>query len=416
MHLIEKIIKNLIEGRLLEVVFKKITITAKKIRKTIDYALCVPVRYVYTKTKKVDNKKIVFMTYNNDYICNPKYICDEIIRQKLPVDLVWATTTKKLNSDQYPSEVRCVVRGSYKFFEEVATAKIWIDNAMCFPWNPLPKKKEQFYLQTWHGSMGLKRIGKEDVKNRRWNFSAKLAGKWTDVCISNSTFETEVFRQTHWPETRIQELGHARNDILFLAEDEKERIKRKVYDFFEIPYEKKLVLYAPTFRNNQDKDLYCMDYIKILDALEKKFGGEWVFLNRFHFKSKKVSKIANIDERIFSATEYPDMQELMVAVDIGITDYSSWICDFVLTRKPGFIFAPDLSAYNQERGFYYPLSATPFPVAENNDEMESKISSFDEKRYLEKCEVFLNERGCKEDGNAAKKIVELIKVQCGIKE
>ena len=104
----------------------------------------------------------------------------------------------------------------------------------------------------------------------------------------------------------------------------------------------------------------------------------------------------------------------MVAADIGITDYSSWICDFVLTGRPGFIYAPDLSDYNQERGFYYPLNSTPFPIAENNDEMEEKILTFDMNQYNLKREVFLSERGCKESRNAAFQIVEIIKQHCGI--
>lgn len=401
-----KIIKNLMEGRLIEV-------TIKKIRKSIDFALAILTRTIYTKFQKIDNKKVMFMTYNNNYICNPKYICDEIIRQKLPLDLVWATTTKQLTSDQYPPELRLVVRGKYEFFREAASAKVWVDNAVCFPWNPIYKKKNQFYLQTWHGSMGLKRIGKEDVKNRRWSWSARLMSKWTNVCISNSTFETEVFRETHWSKTPIEEWGHARNDILFSSDERKKEIKKKVYDFFSIPYEKKIMLYAPTFRNDQRSNPYSMDYEAILSAVEEKFGGEWVLLNRFHFKSKKISQI--MDERIYSATEYTDMQELIIAADVGITDYSSWICDFVLTRKPGFIFAPDLNTYNKERGFYYPLDSTPFPIAENNEELQNKIREFDSSTYSKKCEIFLNERGCKENGDAAKKIVELIKVQCGIK-
>lgn len=414
MNLSEKIIKNLIEARLIKVTFRKIKLTAGKVRTFIDYGMSMPARYLLSKTSVVENNKIMFMTYNNDYICNPKYICEELLRQKLPVDIVWATTKEKLNSVQYPANVRLIIRGSYEFFKEQATSKVWIDNAVCFTWNPFPKKKEQFYLQTWHGSMGLKRIGTDDVKNRRWSFAAKLAGKWTDVCISNSSFESEVFRETHWPTTQIQELGHARNDILFSSPEAAAKIRKKVCDFFDIPVNKKIALYAPTFRDAQDTMRYSLDYPAILKNLKNKFGGEWVLLNRFHFKSKKAAKSSNYSKNIYPATEYPDMQELMVAADIGITDYSSWICDFVLTGKPGFIYAPDLNQYNQERGFYYPLNSTPFPVAETNDEMMTNILNFNMEKYSRQCEIFLAERGCKENGMAAKQIVEIIRQECQI--
>lgn len=414
MTFFEKIIKNMVEGTLLKVTFNAIGNFFSRLRAGIDWIFAVPSRLLLSCTSKVDNKKIVFMTFNNDYMCNQKYICEEILRQNLPLDLVWETTPAKIKSGQYPEGVRTVIRGSYESFKEAATAKVWVDNALCFTWNPFPKKKEQFYLQTWHGSLGLKRIGKEQVGNQRWSFAATLAGKWTDLCVSNSSFETEVFRQTHWPKTPIQELGHARNDIFFADETTKAKIKTQVCQFYDIPEDAKIALYAPTFRNADDVDCYDLDHSRFLNALEKKFGGNWVLLNRYHFKTKAARKKRIEDERILSATTYPDIQELMVAADVGITDYSSWICDFVLTGRPGFIYAPDLKEYDQERGFYYPLTETPFPIAESNQELEQKIMDFDHARYEAKRQEFLQARGCVEDGTAAKKIVEIIKEQCGI--
>lgn len=414
MNLPEKILKNLVEGRFLKVTFTSLRQFLTKLRSCTDWVLCVPFRYLLSKIHRVQSNKILFMTYNNDYMCNPKYICEELRRQELPVELVWATTTKKLRSGQFPDGVRPVVRGTYAFFKEAVTAKIWVDNAVCFPWNPVPKKKEQFYLQTWHGSLGLKRIGKTDVKQRRWVMAARLAGRWTDVCISNSRFETDVFRQTHWANTEILELGHARNDILFADERTQAEITARIRDFFHIPEGKHIALYAPTFRNDPASDAYCLDHSRLLDNLENRFGGNWVLLNRYHFKTKGVRNGFHADERIYAATTYPDMQELLVAADVGITDYSSWICDFVLTGKPGFLFTPDLVDYDQERGFYYPLAETPFPIAQTNDELECSIRDFDPAIYEQKRQEFLAARGCIEDGHAAKRIVEIIKRQCNL--
>ena len=106
------------------------------------------------------------------------------------------------------------------------------------------------------------------------------------------------------------------------------------------------------------------------------------------------------------------MQELLAITDVGITDYSSWICDFVLTKKPAFLFATDISAYENERGFYYPLKTTPFPLATSNDELMENILNFDEKSYVEKCDNFIAEKGCEENGSAAfetvNKIIQLM--------
>ena len=101
--------------------------------------------------------------------------------------------------------------------------------------------------------------------------------------------------------------------------------------------------------------------------------------------------------------------ELMLLADIAITDYSSWIYDFVLTRKPGFIYATDLEQYDNERGFYYKLETTPFAIAKNNRELVNNIQNFDMDAYQAKVEEFLQGKGCVEDGKASYRVVEKIK-------
>ena len=92
-----------------------------------------------------------------------------------------------------------------------------------------------------------------------------------------------------------------------------------------------------------------------------------------------------------------------------ISDYSSCMFDFMLTRRPCFIYAEDIARYNDERGFYYPLEATPFPVATNNEELKRNILNFDNEKYVKEVDKFLEEKGCIDDGNASKKVVEIIK-------
>ncbi len=387
-----------------------ITAFLRKLRKLFVWALAIPTSFLLSRICKVKPNKIIFMTFNHTYSCNPKYITQELLRQKLPVDIVWVV--KPNQPMDVPEGVRTVVYGTFPYCKELITAKVWVDNAFGFSWNPFPvKKKDQFYIQTWHGSLGLKRIGKENVRNRRWSLAARLNAKWVDLCVSNSSFETEVFRQTHWPKNPILELGHARNDLLFA---DNAAPAARVRQYFGIADGKKIVLYAPTFRNDDATACYDLDHSHLLAALEKKFGGEFVLLNRYHMKTLKAREAQVTDQRIIDATAYPDIQELMVASDVGITDYSSWICDFVLTGRPGFLYAPDLEKYDRERGFYYPLEETPFPIAQSNDQLVQAILGFDADRYAAKKERFLAARGCKETGTAAKQIVEIIKQQCGL--
>ena len=103
---------------------------------------------------------------------------------------------------------------------------------------------------------------------------------------------------------------------------------------------------------------------------------------------------------------------LMAAADIGITDYSSWIYDFLLTRRPCFIYASDIELYNTQRGFYYPLETTPFPIAQNTLELCENIKKFDHSKYQFALEQFLSDKGCIEDGKAAERIADVIKNIC----
>lgn len=387
-----------------------------RLRQFFDRAIAKVARRIISMKTKVEDNKIIFMHYSNKYQCNPAYICDELIRQNIDCDIVFATDKKTLETlpSPFPEKVRLVRRNSLEFFYEAASAKVWVDNAVCFPWEYVPKKKNQIYINTWHGSMGLKKIDPDKIVSKKWAKAAKIAGRITDYMISNSSFETEVYRTTYWPNEKVKilEYGHPRNDILFANSEEAKNIKKKVCEFYGIDENVKLILYAPTFRDERTVKCYDIDYTGVIEAAKERFGGEWMILNRYHFKvAKAINQAKEIRDNpnILPGDLYPDIQELMLASDIGITDYSSWICDFVLTGKPGFIYANDLSKYDSERGFYYPLDSTPFPIAQNNRRLTETIKSFDASDYDRKVREFLDARGCKEKGTASKQVVELIK-------
>lgn len=87
------------------------------------------------------------------------------------------------------------------------------------------------------------------------------------------------------------------------------------------------------------------------------------------------------------ATFYEDMQELLLCTDVGLTDYSSWIFDFVLSGKPGFIIELNLEDYENARGFYYPIDTTPFPIATSSEELADNIRKFDAEKYAKDKDV-----------------------------
>lgn len=376
--------------------------------------LAMPSRLICGLGTEVDPKKIMFMTYSNKYICNPKYICEELINRDLDLKIVWAVN-KKDDFSVFPENIKLVIRNTAPFFREQATSKIWIENALSFVWKWFPKKRSQVYFQTWHGSMGLKRVGAQDVGNRRWVRKAKRAGRITDYCISNSVFEDAVFRETYWPKTEILHYGHARNDLLLINDQTKKRLlKEKISEIFEFDYSDNIALYAPTFRDNEEEDFEAIDYALLQKSLQIRFGGKWLILTRLHFHDRKKIALGRVSEEVsvIDVTEYNDMQELLLVADVGITDYSSWICDYVLTSRPAFIYAYDLEEYNNARGFYYPLESTPFPVATDNNSLSKAIKEFDEIKYQEDCLRFLHDRGSYESGIAAKEIVDQVLSIC----
>ncbi|MDO4920367.1 MAG: CDP-glycerol glycerophosphotransferase family protein [Phascolarctobacterium sp.] len=401
----EKIIRALVEGNF-----------CKKVLGKIDKELGSFTRMLVSKNIKIQHNKILFINYQGDYACNQKYICEEILKQNLPWDIVFAV--KDINKVKYnfPKGIRLVKRHSYEFYKEALSAHVWIDNAHNLLHENVPKRKEQYLFNTWHGSMGLKRIGRCSEKDVEWVKRARKYHDNTNYCVSNSEFETNVYRETYWNNkmTEILLYGHPRNDILFIDDDKKLKIKSKVCKKLNVNVNvnAKLALYAPTFRELYKSDCFSVNYGCLYDALRKRFGGEWIILARHHFHLKSSSlaydTIKN-SEHVVRATDYDDMQELMVAADIGITDYSSWICDFVLTKKPGFIFATDLKEYNNGRGLYYPLETAPWPIAESNDALIENILSFDNEKYQKDAEQFLYDRGCCEDGQASRRVVEKIK-------
>ena len=391
----KKVINSIKEGTFFEKVKHKINVNVKKV-----------LRKIMLKNTKIDPKKVIFITFQGKYTCNPKAIAEEFIRRNSDYKLVWVVRKEDLKErDKFPSELKLVVRESLEFYKELASSKFIIENANDTVYMKYNKRPGQVIIQTWHGSLGFKRLDK--VKNEACVAKADELGNETDFIVSNSEFENMVYRTSYWENTEILEYGHARNDML-LNKTKYNKMNKKVREYYNIDKNTKILLYAPTFRDDFSADTYNLDYAKLLDALKEKFGGNWVIMVRFHFKLRNVDFSDDLTDNIINATDYYDMQELLCAADIGITDYSSWLCDFVLTEKPGFIYCNDMDKYVDERGFYYPLSETPFPVSKTNDELEKNILNFDIKKYEKQRQSFLKKRGCYEKGNASKRIVDKI--------
>ena len=358
--------------------------------------------------------KIVFSNYfGKSYGCNPKYIADEIIRQNLPYELVWLVKNPEEHINEFPKEIRLVRYLSPESYKELASAKIWVDNTRKKPYweQGLIKKKDQVYIQTWHGSLGIKKI-EAAIKNENpiWRKWAKFDSQNIDYILANSIYDMNMFGKDFWYKGQILKTGHPRCDYFFQTKSKQEEIKNKVFETLKIDLNKKVILYVPTFRSDKDIDCFKINPEKVLETITGKFSNDWVFIVKLHPNiNSSVLDNFNFNEKIINANMYPDTSDLLLSSDIVITDYSSCIFDFMFTQKPAFIFATDLEKYNSNRGFYYDLKATPFPISRSNNQLIENIQNFDNEKYKKELIAFLNKQECNEDGNSSKRTVEFIK-------
>lgn len=368
------------------------------------YGMLTAVLYFVMRVFPVKRNKIVCCNMKGKrYGDNPKYIVDEIIRQKLDYEIVW------LMKDEYDADLpKGVRRGKYNILScayELATAKFWIDSNT--KQLGTLKRKNQYYIQTWHGSYGLKKMYGA-IPDKITFFDRCIVqynSKIMDLILSNSKFSTKIYREAFWYDGKMLECGSPKNDIFF---EDSMRYVEKVKDFFGLKDEK-LVLYAPTYRDDyRTEDMY-MDFERLRINLRQRFGGEWVVLIRLHPNNMAdAAKFITYTERVINATGYNVMQELLVASDLLISDYSSCMFDFVTKKAPCFMFATDVQRYRDERDFYFNLRELPFPLAENEEELERNILEFDERKYIKDLEQLFTKVGLCDDGNASKRVAEWI--------
>jgi CDP-glycerol:poly(glycerophosphate) glycerophosphotransferase len=355
----------------------------------------------------LQNKIVFSCFYGENYEGNPKYISDYLLKKRKDIKQVWVNHTK--NKFELDKSIEVVKWGSIKMIYELATAKVWIDTHNKPLW--IKKRKKQFYLETWHGGLGMKKIegDAEDKYTPTIVKSIKHNSKMADLFISNSRHLTNIYKRAFWYDGPILEVGFPKNDIFYAPKEKLENIRNKVLNQLNIPLNKKVVLYAPTFRNTQRLDVYDVDFKKLKENLEKKFQKEFVVLFRLHPRIRHLSKeFSKLYNGIIDASYYDNMQELIIATDVFITDYSSGIFDFASLRRPGFLYAKDIKEYEGERGLYFDLHNMPFPLAQNNDELEENILNFDNDKYIKNLEEFFIKMGLKDNANSVEKIAKVL--------
>lgn len=353
------------------------------------------------------NKIILWANSFKHYGCSPKYIAEYIL-SNYPgkFELVWVFDSGVEIPTSMPGAIRIVRYFSLNYLKELHTAHFVICNMRTGNSYLWKKRKNQIYIQTWHSSLRLKKIEKDAKENLSESYinNAISDSLKIDLLISGCDFSTKIFTESFWYSGKVMKCGTPRCDIFFTKNNV---IKQKVYEAFNIDNTFKVLLYAPTFRNNNRAFLNNLDFSMLRSALSNKFGGKWFILYRFH---PNILTKYYITQEGIDATHYADMQELIVAADILVTDYSSCMFDMAVANKPCLLYTPDLEDYiNNERGLYFNPSDLPFPKAMSNEDLIRIIETFDSRQYRYDVQKFMAANGCYEKGEASKHVVDYIK-------
>lgn len=364
-----------------------------------------------------NEKLIIFESYSGkQFSCNPRAIFEYLEENKDKYDyrLIWSID--KRNKDLFDNlDVKYLKRFSLKWLWYMATAKYWITNSRLPLWIPKPRKTT--YVQTWHGTP-LKKLANDmdevhmpgtTTEQYKKNF-LKEASKW-DYLISPNAYSTEIFRSAFQFKKEIIESGYPRNDLLYAEnrDDISKRIKRKL----NIDDNKKIILYAPTWRDNEFYGVgkYKFDLQLDLEELQKEFEGSAVFLLRMHYLVRENFNLQKYHHFIKDVSLYQDIRDLYLISDILITDYSSVFFDFGNLKKPIIFYTYDLELYRDKlRGFYFDFEQNaPGEIVVNKKELYLKLKNIIQMGSIpNKYNQFYNEFCSIEDGFAAKRVIERI--------
>ena len=367
--------------------------------------------YKIFNKKEINQKQIIFCSFRGDYYSDsPKYLY-EYLYENYPdeFDYVWVLNDKNVKVPGNPKKVK---RFSLDFYKEVARSKYWVINGRQSV--VLAKRKDQIIVSTWHGTplkkLGLD-IGNVYTRDPFLKHSYIDVSKEWDYLISPNRYTTDILKSSFGYEREIFESGYPRNDILYNADENKvNEIKSKL----NLPNDKKIILYAPTWRDDEFVDIGSVKFkLQLeLDKLKEALSDEYIVLVRTHYFISNNLDLSGVEDFAFDVSRYDDIAELYLVADILITDYSSVFFDYANLKRPILYYTYDLEKYeNVLRGFYLDIhEEVPGPLLKTTEEVIDSIKNIEslKEEYKDKYDAFY-ERFCSiEDGNASKRIVEKV--------
>lgn len=371
---------------------------------------------------QTDDKIIVFNAFNGkSYTCTPKAVYEYMLASRKYEDyrFIWVVRDMEKYAFLEKNPNTTIVKNRTKEYERaLASAKYWICNYRIYDY--IYPKADQYYVQCWHGTP-LKRLGYDiEHSDNAMNSQQEIRDKYrTDAekfsfILSPSAFASEKFISAwNLAETgqagKVVEVGYPRDDFMInFTEEDVKRIKESL----ELPADRKILLYAPTWRDNQHSAGVGYVYTNPVDfgKLRESLSDEWIILFRAHYLVANAFDFDEYEGFVYNVSKYDDINDLYVISDMLITDYSSVFFDYANLKRPVLYYMYDLEYYKDElRGFYIDLSELPGPIIEKEEDLIPAIKKLDrEFKYDEKYQCFNERFNYLNDGHASQRLIEEI--------
>lgn len=363
------------------------------------------------------NKKlIVFESFlGKQYSDNPRAIYEYMTEHYPTYTLYWSVDRRSLAS-LHDFDIKKLKRFSLKWLFMMNRAKYWVTNSRLPLW--IPKPSETIYVQTWHGTP-LKKLAADmdevhmpgtNTEQYKRNFINE-AQKW-DYLISPNQYSTTIFKRAFQFDKTVIESGYPRND--FLVQANNDETINNLKEQMGIPLHKKVILYAPTWRDNEyyDKGRYKFELQLELDKLQKSLSDQYVILLRLHYLVAEDIDLTSYESFIYNYSHYEDIRDLYLVSDILMTDYSSVFFDYAILKRPMLFYVYDIATYRDTlRGFYFDFEKeAPGPLVKTTDEIIATIKQIENNNFqpLKNIDKFYETFCYLEDGKATERVVQKI--------